>query len=162
TDIYSLGLVLYELLTLRRPLQSPTREGILRQIVTKPLAPVSWRNRAIPRDLESVVHQAAARDPDERYQSASALATRLEHFRAGKMVTAVTSRYKFCYREIIAARLPEMVFAGFWVLFASLYASLMGLEGIWDGALRLGLAGIVWSDVSTCLLGVLYFFVGRG
>jgi serine/threonine protein kinase len=36
-DIYSLGLVLYELLTLRQPIQAPTREGLLRQILTKPL-----------------------------------------------------------------------------------------------------------------------------
>jgi hypothetical protein len=77
-------------------------------------------------------------------------------------VTAVPYRYKFDDREIIAARPAEMVFAGFWLLFASLYCLLMGLEGIWDGALRLGLAGIAWPDVSTCLLGVLYFFVGRG
>ena len=72
TDIYSLGLVLYELLTLRRPIAAPTREGILRQIATKALPPVSWRNRAVPRDLEAVVHKATAKDPDERYQTADA------------------------------------------------------------------------------------------
>jgi serine/threonine protein kinase len=142
TDIYSLGLVLYELLTLRRPLQSPTREGILRQIVTKPLPPASWRNQAIPRDLESVVHQAAARDPGERYQSASDLVTDLENFLDGKMVTAVPYRYKFDDREIVAARPPEMVFGGFWLHFSSLYALLIGLEGIWDDAVRFGLPRI--------------------
>src|SRR5262249_6279751 len=71
-------------------------------------------------------------------------------------------RYKFDDREIIAARPPEMVFAGFWVHFSSLYALLTGLEGIWDDTLRFGLARIAWSDVPTCLLGLLYFFVGRG
>ena len=67
TDVYSLGLVLYELLTLVRPIASPTREGILRQIVTKALPPASRFNPAIPRDLEAVIHKATAKDPDDRY-----------------------------------------------------------------------------------------------
>jgi serine/threonine protein kinase len=162
TDIYSLGLVLYELLTLRRPIRSPTREGILRQIVTKSLAPVSGGNRAIPRDLEAVVHKAAARDPDDRYPSAAEFASDLDRFQDGKIVMAVPYRYKFDDREIVAARPPEVLFAGFWHMFASLYALLTGTEGIWNGIFRSGLAGVAWVYVSTSLLGVLYYFVGRG
>ena len=74
TDIYSLGLTLYELLTLQRPITAPTREGVLRQIVTKALLPVSWLNRAVSRDLEGVVHKATTKDPDERYQRARGFA----------------------------------------------------------------------------------------
>ena len=40
SDIYSLGLVMYELLTLRRPLVAPTREAILRGVVTKAMVPL--------------------------------------------------------------------------------------------------------------------------
>jgi serine/threonine protein kinase len=43
TDIYSMGLTLYEVLTLQRPITAPTREGVLRQVVTKALPPVSWK-----------------------------------------------------------------------------------------------------------------------
>src|SRR6185436_2172254 len=43
SDIYSLGLVLSELLTLRSPVHSTNRENLLRSIVTKPMPPVSWR-----------------------------------------------------------------------------------------------------------------------
>jgi serine/threonine protein kinase len=162
TDIYSLGLVLYELLTLRRPIRSPTREGILRQIVTKSLAPVSAGNRAIPRDLEAVVHTAAARDPDDRYLTAADFASDLDRFLDAKIVLAVPYRYKFDDREIVAARPPEVMFAGFWLFFASLYALLTGTEGMWNGISRSGLAGVAWVYVSTSLLGVLYYFVGRG
>jgi serine/threonine protein kinase len=162
TDIYSLGLVLYELLTLRRPIRSPTREGILRQIVTKSLAPVSGGNRAISRDLEAVVHRAAARDPDDRYLSAADFASDLDRFLGGKIVMAVPYRYKFDDHEIVGARPPEVQFAGFWLFFASLYALLTGTEGIWHGILRRGLDGVSWVYVSTSLLGILYYLVGRG
>src|SRR5262249_4918259 len=88
SDIYSLGLVLYELLTLRPPIAAATREGILRNIVRKSLPPVSWQNKAIPQDLESIVHKAAARDSDERYGNAGELATDLQNHLDGKQVTA--------------------------------------------------------------------------
>jgi serine/threonine protein kinase len=104
TDIYSLGLVLYELLILRRPVRAPNREGILRQIVTKPLPPVSWQNRAVPRDLESVVHKATAKDPDERYQTAAEFAADLQNCLDGKTVRAVPYRYRFDEQEIRSSR----------------------------------------------------------
>jgi serine/threonine protein kinase len=67
TDVYSLGLVLYEMVTFRRPIEAATREGVLRQVMTKSRPPVSRKNTAVSRDLESVVHKAIAHDPDERY-----------------------------------------------------------------------------------------------
>ncbi len=104
TDIYSLGMVLYELLTLRRPITAPTREGVLRQVVTKSLPPVSVRNRAVPRALECVVHQATAKDPDERYQSALALARDIDAFLDGKRVEARPYRHRLDTGEIEAER----------------------------------------------------------
>src|SRR5262249_26769203 len=104
TDLYSLGLVLYELLTLLPPITAPTREGILRQVVTKDLVPASWRNRAGPRDLEAIVHRAIAKDPDERYPSASEMAGDLARFLAGQPVTARPYRYRFDRREVVAER----------------------------------------------------------
>jgi hypothetical protein len=104
TDVYSLGLVLYELLTLVRPIASPTREGILRQIVTKALPPASRFNRAIARDLEGVLHKATAKDPDDRYRTAAEFATDLERWVAGKSVAAMPYRYRLDHREIKAER----------------------------------------------------------
>ena len=48
TDIFSLGLVLYEMLTLRRPISASTREGVLRQIATKEIEPITRENRVCP------------------------------------------------------------------------------------------------------------------
>jgi hypothetical protein len=110
TDIYSLGLLLYELLTLQPPLSAPNREEILRQVVTKALRPVSWRNRAVSRELESVVHKATAKDPDERYQSSSEFALDLQNYLENRPVAAAPYRYRLDEREIAAERPRPMIF----------------------------------------------------
>ena len=94
TDIYSLGMVLYETLTLGRPISAPTREAVLRQIVTKAMPPASWRNPALPRNLEAVLHKATAKDPDDRYQTAAEFAADLKNWLDGKSVTAPPYRYR--------------------------------------------------------------------
>ena len=104
TDVYSLGVVLYEMLTLRRPIEASTREGVLRQIVTGAPPPLSWRNHAVTRNLESVVHRAMARDLDERYPSATAFAEDLQRVLHGKRVEARPYRYRRDRSEIAAER----------------------------------------------------------
>ncbi len=104
TDIYSLGLVLYELLALGRPVVAPTREGVLRHVVTKALAPVSGINRAVPANLMAVVHKAASKDPDDRYQAAGAFALDLQNVLDGKPVAAPPYRFRLDEREIDAER----------------------------------------------------------
>ncbi|MCH2111779.1 MAG: serine/threonine protein kinase [Planctomycetes bacterium] len=68
TDIYSLGVTLYEFLTLEQPFLRETLEGTLRSILTK--EPVSPRklNPRLPKDVETVVMKAIAKDPDKRFQ----------------------------------------------------------------------------------------------
>ena len=135
TDIYSLGMVLYELLTMRRPITAPTREGVLRQVVTKALPPVSWLNRSVSRTLQSVVHQATAKDPDDRYQSALALAADLANVLNNKPVAAKPYRYRFDDREIAAERPREVIFLSFAFMLASLVivaAALLGAFYLWS------------------------------
>jgi hypothetical protein len=110
TDIYSLGLVLYELLTLGRAVDAPTREGVLRHVVTKALPPVSGLNRTVPPALMAVVHKAAAKDPDERYQTAEAFADDLKNVLEGKPVSAPPYRFRLDEREIDAER-PKSIIA---------------------------------------------------
>lgn len=110
TDIYSLGLVLYEFLTLGRAVDAPTREGVLRQVVTKALPPVSGLNRSVSPALMAVVHKAAAKDPDERYQSAEAFAADLDNVLGGRPVAAPPYRFKLDEREIDAER-PKAIIA---------------------------------------------------
>ena len=95
TDVYSLGATLYELLTLRQPFPGQRRDQVLAQILHKePQSPRKW-NKQVPRDLETICLKALDKDPDRRYQTASALAEDLRRFvnrfaiaakRAGLMV----------------------------------------------------------------------------
>src|SRR5262249_49363006 len=83
SDVYSLGLTLYELLTLRPPFDE-TERGLLIKQVTQSEPPRPRRlNRRIPRDLETIVLKAIEKQPDRRYQSAEELADDLRRFQAG-------------------------------------------------------------------------------
>lgn len=79
-DVYGLGLTLYELLTGRCAYDESDRASLIREISeTSPPAPRRI-NPSIPRDLETVVLKAIAREPDRRYASAGDLAADLRRF----------------------------------------------------------------------------------
>lgn len=88
SDVYSLGLTLYELLT-RRPAFSETRqEALLKQVLeTEPVRPRQVDAR-IPRDLETIVLKAASKEPARRYDSAQDLAEDLRRFLADEPIHA--------------------------------------------------------------------------
>ena len=80
SDIYSLGLTLYELLTLRPAFDANSRNGLIAKITTgEPPAPRKL-NPAIPRDLETIIIKAMAREPRDRYATAGEMARDLECF----------------------------------------------------------------------------------
>jgi serine/threonine protein kinase len=142
TDVYSLGLVLYELLTLRPAVEATNRENLLRQIVTKPLIPVGWRNSAVPPDLERIVHRATQKDPDERYASAAEFAADLDRFLTGKPVNAPVYRFRLDEREITAARPGGVVVAAFIFMMVS-FAMFLGFVSValMMGVIMANLAG---------------------
>jgi serine/threonine protein kinase/predicted Zn-dependent protease len=79
-DIYSLGVTLYELLTLRPAIDGRDRQEILRKIAEEePVAPRSL-NPAVSRDLETILLKAMAKEPGGRYATAKDLADELRRF----------------------------------------------------------------------------------
>jgi serine/threonine protein kinase len=80
TDVYSLGVTLYELLTLQPALAGESREELLRQISEVDPRPPRSIDRAVPADLQTILAKAAAKDPPDRYPSARALADDLQRF----------------------------------------------------------------------------------
>lgn len=72
-DIYSLGVILFEMLTGRRPFAGPTSLAIMRQHLSEP-APALLADRPdLPPALADILHMALAKQPETRYRSATAL-----------------------------------------------------------------------------------------
>jgi tetratricopeptide (TPR) repeat protein/predicted Ser/Thr protein kinase len=78
SDVYSLGLSLYELLTLNPPFGDLTPSELLRQVSEGQPTRPRRLDPTIPRDLETIVLKAIAREPGHRYESAGALADDLK------------------------------------------------------------------------------------
>jgi serine/threonine protein kinase len=80
TDIYSLGVVLYELLAFQPPFVGNSRDQILAQIVQKEPKPPRSLNKKVPVDMETICLKAMEKDPDRRYQQAGELAEDVRRF----------------------------------------------------------------------------------
>jgi hypothetical protein len=76
TDIWSLGIILFELLTGTRPFVGMSEE-IIRQILTAPIPTVSSRMRHVPPELDAIVTRCLSRNRDERYHDTKELARTL-------------------------------------------------------------------------------------
>ena len=88
SDVYSLGLTLYELLTLRAAFDESDRQRLVRQILEQEPPPPRKLDHRIPRDLETIALTAIAKSPDNRYPTAEALADDLKRFIADRPIRA--------------------------------------------------------------------------
>ncbi|MCI0538667.1 MAG: protein kinase [Verrucomicrobiales bacterium] len=128
SDVYSLGGILYYLLTARAPFQANSLEAIVTQVLhTNPVSP-RLLNPAVPRDLDTICLKCLEKDPIRRYATARALAEELDRFLNGEPVRArplgpIGKAWRWCERR------PAL-------------ASVLLLLQL---ALTVGFAGILWQ-----------------
>jgi hypothetical protein len=124
TDIYSLGVTLYELLTLRPLFEGRDRNELLRQIADgEPRPPRSIRP-SVPEELETVVLKALAKERSERYATAQEMAADLQRFLENRPILARRPTAAERLRKW-ARRHPSVVVAGAAVLLLLFAGSLV-------------------------------------
>jgi predicted Ser/Thr protein kinase len=87
-DVYSLGATLFATLTGAPPFDAPTMPELLANVATQPVPRASQVKPGVPRDLDSVCGRSLAKEPEDRYPTAAALADDLERWLAGARVEA--------------------------------------------------------------------------
>ena len=81
TDIFSLGVMIYEMIAGRRPFEGATKSDVIAALLTVEPAPLRQYCVAVPAELERIVAKSLAKEPEARYQSAADLSADLKTLR---------------------------------------------------------------------------------
>ncbi len=128
SDVYALGLTLYEMLTLEPAFAADQRSVLIDKILHEEPSKPRQIDPRIPSDLETIALKAIAKEPGDRYATASQLAEDLRRFAAGRPILA--RRARISERAVKWARRRPAI------------AALLGLVAL---ATATGLGGVLWQ-----------------
>ncbi len=97
SDIYGLGVILYELLAQKAPFAALSQQALLRMVADAPPPPPSSELRGVPHELDIICMRCLEKDPDRRFQTAGALAQELKRWLVGEPIESLpaTRREQF-------------------------------------------------------------------
>ena len=110
TDVFSLGAILYQLLTGRPPFQAATPVATMQQVIEQEPPAIRSLNRSVDSDLETISIKCLNKDPQRRYASAEVVADDLDRWLAGepiaaRPVTQLERVWRWCVRKPVLATL---------------------------------------------------------
>ena len=120
TDIFSLGVVIYEMVAGRPPFEGQTKTDVVNSIIGKEPAPLQRYAREVPDTLEWIVSKALRKDKEERYQTARELLTDLR---------SLKQRLEFAAEQERSLPLPPVSLSAGVITAAGTQASVATLEG---------------------------------
>ncbi len=115
-DIYSLGATLYEMLTLKPAFTGSHHAHLIDQIKHESPAPLRQHDQRIPRDLETLVLKALAKDPNDRFPTAAEFGDELQRYLESRPIRSrpvgpAERLWRWCRRSPVVAALTALVAA---------------------------------------------------
>ena len=123
SDVYSLGLTLYEMLAFRPAFDEKDRNRLIKQVTHDEPPRLGKLNRQVPRDLETIVHKAIDKDAEQRYASAGEFSDDLQRFIEDEPIKARQVRpaerlRRWCRRNPVVSGLTAALALAFLAGFA--------------------------------------------
>ena len=131
-DIYSLGITLYELLTLQPAFEGKDRKELFQKIIFTEPRPPRQITKAIPDNLETIVLKAIRKDPMDRYATAGEMAADLQRFLNDEPIRA--------RRPTLAERMRMWSRRNRTIVAAALVMLVVGAVG------SLAMSGLIWQE----------------